>query len=120
MDTADIATIDRAIRGEEPVEVTERYDTDILLRSVAQLMQSPDPVGAGPLIEHLLEQESAPASQAQLLFWLAQYYELPEARDYQRALMHYEELQRRFPFHELADQAGIRSRYLRRHFIDIR
>ncbi|WP_052318075.1 tetratricopeptide repeat protein [Spirochaeta africana] len=120
LDAGNAEGISHVLQRVAPDELADEHDTAVLLQALAEVMSLDRPNGAGGLLQQLLQDEAARESRPQLLYWLGQYYEHPDTRDYRRAVEHYSELEQRYPFHELAEPAGVRRRFLRRHFMDIR
>lgn len=93
-------------------------DVDVLTSAAEVLRSSYDP-GDSITAQTLSALNDISALGPEGLFWLGQHYESSSVRDYQQSVQMYEQLIRRFPYHQLAEQAGVRSRFIRRHFLDI-
>ena len=119
VDSNDLDAVRDYLVQQDNEHTLDTHSGQDLLTAAGLIMESESYQGAGSVLGHLLEQDFDSDVQAQLLYWMGQYYESSTNQNYREALQHYETLQNRFPYHELAQRAGVRSRYLRRHFFDI-
>ncbi|GAB6091272.1 tetratricopeptide repeat protein [Spirochaeta dissipatitropha] len=89
------------------------------LSSAAEILRSSYDPGDSITARTLSALNEISALGPEGLFWLGQHYESVGVRDYQQSVRFYEQLIRQYPYHQLAEQAGVRSRFIRRHFLDI-
>ncbi len=119
VERGDSQSLVQLLRQQSPEQLVASADMQAAIQAVRMLANAGSLVEAQDLLEYIRENGDAD-QQARSLFYLGNLFEEPTVRNYRRALSFYDMLQQLFPYHELASPAGVRSRYLRRHFFDIR